>query len=110
MNDTFEFGAMLEHLKDGGIAHRKGWANQIVFMRPGDNIPLETVTTKVKSLPPSVRRFLEITFAGETHYADGTPIEIEFTPYLCYIDEDRCIINGWTPSNQDLQAVDWVLA
>lgn len=123
MHEHFSFGEAIEHVRRGNLIHRKGWANQVVFMRPADEIELETVINKIKSLPSSVKQFLETAHDGELNYTQthnegspetidpvpGPPIMIGFTRYLCYIDENRDIINGWQPSQEDMLADDWVL-
>lgn len=109
MEEQVSFGEALQHVKQGNLAHRTGWPNQVIFMRPSDEIPLGIVVDDIKSLPSSVKRFLDIAHDGERQYADESVIHIGFSRYLCKIDENKDIINGWQPSQEDMLVEDWIL-
>lgn len=109
MDNLHTFSEALAHIEDGNLAHREGWPNQVIFMRPEDEIPLEVVIDTIKSLPVSVKQFLDMAHDGERQYADESPIHIGFSRYLCMIDENRDILNGWQPTQQDMLTEDWVL-
>lgn len=109
MDSLYTFSEALAHIEAGNLAHRAGWPNQVIFMRPEDSIPLGVVVDDIKSLPKSVKNFLDMSHNGERQYADETPIEIYFSRYLCLVNEDRDIINGWQPSQEDMLTEDWIL-
>lgn len=99
------FGEALELLKGGKMVQRSGWngKDMFIFMRPTDNIPLETVVHHVKSLPQGVKDF----FARENEMGRDGSSTINFTSYLCMKAADGSIVNGWLASQTDMLSNDW---
>lgn len=113
MNENKNFGQAIEALKQGKRVARKGWngKNMFIFQRPADVLPLKTAVEQVKSLPQSVKNFLEgncVDFIG-----NEIPLEeaasVKFTAYLCMYAADGSIVNGWLASQTDMLAEDWVI-
>lgn len=107
VENQMSFGKALELVKNGGLISRKDWVdeNKFVFLRPSDNIGLETVVKLIKSLPQKVKDYYARDL--DFDFVDGEG-KVEFTPYLCLKDENGRIVNGWTPSQEDLLSDDWV--
>lgn len=105
------FGEAIEMAKNGHLITRKGWNGKgmFVFMRPGDELPLDMVVQKVKSLPIAVKDY----FHNKCNDEDGNAIPLEkgkpvkFTPYLCMKNAQGEIINGWVASQSDILGEDW---
>lgn len=95
--------------KRGGLIARRCWngKNQFAFIRPGDELSIDTIVHKVKSLPNNVKWF----FANQTNPNINNGIDeetlISFKPYWCLKNAQNEIINGWIPSQTDLLADDW---
>lgn len=116
MNKKFilvPFGTALEALKQGKRVAREGWNGKgmFVFMRPADEINIETVVDKIKSLPQTVKDFyLQDIVDGE---GNRLPIDfgdnVKFTAYLCMKAADGTIVNGWLASQTDMLSEDWVV-
>lgn len=113
-DNKMSFGYAIESLRQEGLVAREGWMDKgiFIFVRPSDKLSVDFIINKVKSLP----KFLKFYYEGD--YSDpknnDTPvlkkdIFVEFTDYLCMKDADGTIINGWTPSAQDVMACDWVM-
>lgn len=97
-----DFGQALESIKEGGLLKRQPWGSVMaVFQRPEDTIPLQVVVENVRSLPQSVKDFL----SKQGTKSPETPVI--FTSYLCSVNYNGYIMNGWTPSNADMMADDW---
>lgn len=94
-----KFGEALEFVNTGNKIARKGWngKNMFVFQRPSDTLKCDFIE-KVKSLPESVKQFLVLQNK-----------DVEFTAYLCLYSADGKIVNGWLPSQTDMQANDWMI-
>ena len=105
VENQMSFGKAIELVKNGGLISRKDWVgeNKFVFLRPSDSIGLETVVKLIKSLPQKVKDY----YASDFDFEEGEG-EVEFTPYLCLKDENGRVVNGWTPSQEDLLTDDWV--
>ena len=107
VENQMSFGKALELVKTGGLISRKGWVyeGKFVFLRPSDSIELEAVVRVVKSLPQKVKDYYsnELDF----YFEEGED-KVKFTSYLCLKDENGRIVNGWTPSQEDLLSDDWV--
>ncbi|MFV0420029.1 MAG: DUF2829 domain-containing protein [Dysgonomonas sp.] len=107
------FGQALESIKQGRLATRKGWNGKgmFIFMRPADEIRVDTVVNNVKSLPYSVKEY----YKQDMFDADGTPLQItdddvvKFAAYLCMKAADGSIVNGWLASQSDMLADDWMI-
>lgn len=110
----FNFGAAIELAKEGKLVTREGWngKNMFIFIRPADELDVDMIVNKVKSLPQSVKDY----FNRDTYYIDdnGTDKEVDkkeilvkFTAYLCMKAVDGTIVNGWLASQTDMLAEDW---
>lgn len=98
-----KYGEVLEHVKEGGLAARKGWNGKgmFIFLRPADTLTADFIVNKVKSLPGALKEWV-----AEHH---GENDEIKFRAYLCLKAADGTIANGWLPSQTDMLAEDWEL-
>lgn len=111
MNQNLNFGNAIEALKEGKRVARKGWngKNMFVFMRPADELNVEFVVDKVKSLPQSVKTFYLQDIINER--GERVPIEendnVKFTAYLCMKAAYGTIVDGWLASQTDMLAEDW---
>ena len=107
----FDFGEALRLLKDGQMVSRLGWNGKgmFVFMRPADEITPKTIVNVIKSLPLTVKDFIDKKYGNETHYASGDEIKVKFTEYLCMYSADDSIVNGWLASQTDMLANDWII-
>lgn len=107
------FGVAMEHVKLGNLVARKGWNGngQFVFARPEDKLSVDMIINVVKSLPPKVKSYYKrINAHTKNEEAAGQGPKdtyIKFSSYLCLKAVDESIINGWVPSQTDLQAEDW---
>ena len=111
MLENLSFGAALEVAKAGGRIARQGWNGKgmFVFMRPADELNVEFVVDKVKSLPQSVKDY----YLQDIVDREGNRIpvaegdNIKFTAYLCMKAADGTIVNGWLASQTDMLSNDW---
>lgn len=108
-NTSLTFGEAIELLKEGKLVTRQGWNGKgmFLFMRPADELTVNTLVHNVKSLPQSVKSY----FAAKTHpYLEGRidgEDKVKFTGYLCMKAADDSIVNGWLASQTDMLAQDW---
>lgn len=115
MENTVNFGVAIEAAKKGKRIARSGWNGKgmFVFQRPADELPVDFIVNKVKSLPQSVKNFFTAKFAWTTEESEaGEGPEsktIKFGPYLCLYAADGSIVNGWLASQTDILAEDWVI-
>lgn len=98
------FGEALELVKQGKLVTREGWNGKgmFIFQRPSDKLDISFAIDKVKSLPLSVKDYLQ-TQKDQGHYSEG----IYFTPYLCMKNAQGEIMNGWAATQTDMLAEDW---
>ena len=107
------FGKAIEALKEGKLVARDGWNGKgmFIFMRPADELNVEFVVDKVKSLPQSVKDYFAQDITNEV--GERVPVEetdtVKFTAYLCMKAADGSIVNGWLASQTDMLAEDWVI-
>jgi len=107
------FGYAIEALKKGLMVARKGWNgnNMFIFMRPADELNVEFVVDKVKSLPQSVKNYYLQDITDEK--GERIPVEeddnVKFTAYLCLKAADGTVVNGWLASQTDILSEDWVV-
>ena len=78
MKKNLNFGEAIEAVKEGKLISREGWNGKgmFVFMRPSDELSVDMIVNKVKSLPDSVKKF----FAGKCAWHDkekGTKVNPE---------------------------------
>lgn len=97
------FGQAIESLKKGKLVARTGWNGKgmFLFMRPGDKLDDKFIVNNVKSLPISVKMYI-----NNKSSFDSSTI---FTPYICMKAADDTIVNGWLASQTDMLSEDWVL-
>jgi hypothetical protein len=107
--ENLTFGQAIELLKKRKLVSRKDWNEKckFIFLRPTDELNVKTVVLSVKSLPQSVKDY----FAQQTSHIRGNRLDsdslITFTSYLCMKDEYGRIVNGWSPSQEDMFVNDW---
>lgn len=111
--ETLNFGLALEALKQGKRVARQGWNGKGMFlvMRPADELHIDFVIDKVKSLPQSVKDYYlqDVTNErGERVPADENDT-IKFTAYISMKAADGSIVNGWLASQTDMLSEDWVV-
>lgn len=111
--NCISFGAALEVAKLGGRIARQGWNGKgmFVFMRPADELHVDMVIDKVKSLPQSVKDYYLQDVTGENGQrlvADEND-RVKFTAYLCLKAADGTIVNGWLASQSDMLSNDWIV-
>ena len=113
MNELLDFGAAIKALKEGKKVARKGWIGEgvFVFMRPADELHISFVAKEIKSLPQSVKDYYYQDCLDE----NGNVLElkendvVKFMAYSCLKTADGAIANGWTPSQDDMFAEDWLI-
>lgn len=105
VENQMDFGKALDLVKTGKLVSRKDWVyeGKFIFLRPADEIDLETVVNVVKSLPQKVKDY----YAQDLDF-DFEEDKVKFTSYLCLKDENGMVVNGYTPSQEDLLSDDWV--
>lgn len=108
---NLSFGRALEALKQGKRVARQGWNGKgmFIFMRPADELNIDFVIDKVKSLPQSVKDYYLqdlINERGERVPADDNDT-IKFSAYICMKAVDGSIVNGWLASQTDMLSEDW---
>lgn len=108
------FGEALELVKQDYLVTRKGWngKNMFIFMRPADELHIDMVIDKVKSLPQSIKDF----YLKDVLDSKGNRIlpadendKVKFTAYLCMKAADGTIVNGWLASQTDMLSNDWII-
>lgn len=116
--ENLSFGTAVEGTNDGELIARRGWngKNMFVFLRPADELSVDFIINKVKSLPQSLKDYYrESTFSkhdSEDPNDKGTivnpaDVKIKFSAYLCLKAADGTIVNGWVASQSDILATDW---
>jgi hypothetical protein len=112
-NGGLTFGSAIEALKKGLRVARNGWNGKgmFIFMRPADDLNIEFLVDKVKSLPQSVKTFYLQDIVNEK--GERIPVEetdmVKFTAYLCLKAADGTVVNGWLASQTDILAEDWCI-
>jgi hypothetical protein len=110
--ENVDFGKALIALKEGKRVARNGWNGKgmFIFMRPSDELHIDMVIDKVKSLPQSVKDY----YLKDVLDDDGKRIfpadeneKVKFTEYLCMKAFDGTIVNGWLASQTDMLSSDW---
>ncbi len=108
----FDFGIALKILKEGQMVQRIGWNGKgiFIFLRPADELNVEFVVDKVKSLPQRLKAYYLLDIINEN--GERVPVAeddtVKFTAYFCLKSADGTIVNGWLPSQTDLLAEDWI--
>lgn len=110
---TVNFGLALEALKQGKRVARQGWNGKgmFIFMRPADELNIDFVIDKVKSLPQSVKDYYlqDITNERGERVPAAENDTIKFTAYICMKSADGSIVNGWLASQTDILSEDWMI-
>ncbi len=110
---NLSFGAALEVAKSGGRIARQGWTDKgiFVFIRPADELHIDMVVDKVKSLPQSVKDYYlqDILDNNGNRVTTNENDKVKFTAYLCMKSADGTIINGWSASQSDMLSNDWTI-
>lgn len=105
------FGAALQAAKAGKRIARQGWNGEgmFVFVRPADELPIDMVIDRVKSLPQSVKDYyLQDVLDNQGNRHPATPFDtVKFSAYLCLKAADGTIVNGWLASQADMLSEDW---
>jgi|ERR1700761_4417904 len=107
------FGSAIEVVKHGGLIARSGWNGKgmFVFMRPADELSVDFIIDKVKSLPKALKSHYMRQFAHTTAEQEAgkgpDSVKVKFTAYLCMKAADGTIVNGWLASQTDMLAEDW---
>jgi hypothetical protein len=106
---NLSFGQALEAVKTGKLIARSGWNGKgmFVFQRPEDELQVDFLVGKVKSLPDGVKDYYRNLFEGYTSFNGAPPAPIKFNAYLCMKASDGTIVNGWLASQTDILAEDW---
>lgn len=112
--ENLNYGEALEALKQEKLVSRKGWNGKgmFIFMRPPDELHIDMVIDKVKSLPQSVKDYFKqdvLNDSGERIYPADENDKVKFTGYLCLKAADGTIMNGWLASQTDMLANDWCI-
>ena len=111
---NLSYGQALEAVKEGKRIARQGWNGKgmFVFMRPAEELHIDMVIDKVKSLPQSVKDY----YLQDVLDCDGKRIspadgndKVKFTAYLCMKAADGTIVNGWLASQTDMLSEDWLI-
>lgn len=111
MNLTF--GEAIDLAKDGELIQRKGWNGKgmFVFIRPADELTVDFIVNKVKSLPQAVKNYyqgkLDEINKLENDTIVSTDYKVKFTEYFCMKAADDNIVNGWLANQTDMLANDW---
>lgn len=108
------FGEALETVKQGGLITREGWNGKemFVFQRPADELHIDMVIDKVKSLPQSVKDYYLQDVKNDNNeriFPAKENDNVKFTSYLCMKAADGSLVNGWLASQTDMLAEDWKL-
>lgn len=108
---NLNFGTAVEIAKLGGLITRSGWNGKgmFIFLRPADQLSIDTIVHKVKSLPDMVKGyFATLTDPSLNNGIDGDSL-ITFGEYFCMKAADGSIVNGWLASQTDMLATDWMV-
>jgi len=108
--EYFDFGTAIYHLKAGELVSRKGWngKNMFLFIRPEDILETGFIP-KVKSLPDSVKEWIDKYIDDKINPGEEGLTPVKFTRYICMKAADNSIVNGWLASQTDMLAEDWYL-
>lgn len=102
------FGNAIVALKNGQLVARSGWNGKgmFIFMRPADELQIDFLIEKVKSLPQRLKDYYKALDSKEDPSEQGLS-KIKFGAYLCMKAADGSIVNGWLASQTDILAEDW---
>lgn len=105
------YGVALEAAKQGKLIAREGWNGKgmFIFMRPGDELQIDMIVNKVKSLPESFKKYVDQVMDDNSNPGEKGLGTIKFTPYLCMKAADGSVVNGWLASQTDMLSSDWCI-
>lgn len=111
MIENQNFGEALKALQEGKRVSRIEWngKNMFIFQRPEDELEVEFIINKVKSLPQSVKDFFEKRDKEVNPPEEQGIAKVKFCSYLCMYTADGSIVNGWLASQTDMLAKDWCI-
>lgn len=114
-----DFGKAIEALKQGKRVAREGWNGKgmFVFMRPADELSVDTIVNQVRSLPKSVKDYFDaVYFDDNDKNITQSEVKIIFKEYLCMATPNEpsangwmTIVNGWLASQTDILSEDWTI-
>jgi len=106
-----KFGVAIEAAKEGKLIAREGWNGKgmFVFQRPADELSKEFIIQSVRSLPPHVKDYYDMSCraSSPSEYEQNLKDTVRFSAYLCMKAADGSIVNGWLASQTDILAEDW---
>lgn len=100
----------LKAVKEGKRIALIGWIGKgmFVFQRPSDELPIDMVIEKVKSIPQSVKDFLKQKDEKKHPLAQRID-KVQFTAYLCLYTAEGYIVNGWHSSRTEMLSDEWII-
>lgn len=116
--EGLDFGWAICALKAGKLVTRAGWNGKgmFLFIRPEDELEVDFIIEKVKSLPQSLKNYYAKRYPWmnkETGVLSKFQVlqnsKVKFTSYICMKAADGSIVNGWLASQTDMLAEDWQL-
>lgn len=111
--DGLSFGLAIEALKKGKLVARAGWNGKgmFIFIRPSDELSVDFIIEKVKSLPDALKKYYVGQFAHTIEEKEKgkspSDVAVKFGAYFCMKAADNSIVNGWLASQTDMLAEDW---
>jgi hypothetical protein len=109
-----DFGHALTAVKQGKLIARAGWngPGMFVFQRPADELSVDFIRNKVKSLPQALKDYYGGNYSDPSNGDAAVPaseVMVKFSAYLCLKTQDGQIQNGWAASQADMLATDWLV-
>lgn len=102
-----------EAVESGKLAKRSAWGDSFIFQRPADELSVDFIVNKVKSLPQALKDYYVKNFAWTAAEAEAgigpDTAKVLFTPYLCLKTAEGTIMNGWHPNTEQEAAEDWII-
>lgn len=74
-----------------------------------DELTVDMIVEKVKSLPQSVKDFFKEKDEKANHPSEQGSSKVKFGAYLCMYAADGSIVNGWLASQTDMLTEDWCI-
>jgi Protein of unknown function (DUF2829) len=106
----FDFAILA--LNAGKLLTRASMTGRMIFKRPEHVMTVGYALTTDQSLPLNLKSWLKVKDADTKRNLgvgapDSATTPIKLSAYLCSIDANRNITNGWVPTQEDLWATDW---
>lgn len=110
MSKTTNFGEALEAAKQGHIIRRKHWIGGSVTMEPGsiDHSGVQSDNSKKRGLEASFR-IVSVEGVKSELFRPGDHGTVTRMPHLRFVNERGTTETGWTPTQADMLASDWVI-